>query len=262
MDLNLRGKIALVAAASKGLGYATAYSLAQEGAQVIIFSRNHAEINDAAARIEAETGATVLPLVADAANPADLEAVFAQVTDRFGRLDALIVNAGGPPSGPFERFTDTDWEAAFQLTFLSAVRMVRHALPLLRAAGGGAVVGIQSTSIKQPVVDLVLSNSIRAGVAGLFKDLANTYGPEGIRFNLCSPGRIATDRVAQLDQGRAAAQGTTPEAIQAGWAKQLPLGRYGEPMEFGRAAAFLASPAASYITGQSLMVDGGLVKSL
>lgn len=262
MDLGLTGKIALVAAASKGLGYATAYHLAKEGAKLVLFSRHQGEIAAAAQRIQAETGAAVLPLVADAANPAELEAVFAQVAKTHGRLDAMVINAGGPPGGSFEQFTDADWEAAFQLTFLSAVRMVRLGLPLLRAAGGGAVVAIQSTSIKQPVPDLVLSNSIRAGVAGLIKDLSNTYGPEGIRFNLCSPGRIATDRVAHLDANRAKAEGTTSEAVKAAWSKQLPLGRYGDPMEFGRAAAFLASPAASYITGQSLMVDGGLVRSL
>jgi 3-oxoacyl-[acyl-carrier protein] reductase len=262
MDLHLAGKVALVAAASKGLGYASAVELAREGADLLIFSRNEAEITAAAARIQAETGARVIPMAADVRSATDLAAVFDRARTEWGRLDALVINAGGPPAGSFEQFTDADWEAAFQVTFLSAVRMVRLALPLLRAAGGGAVLGIQSTSIKQPIPDLTLSNAIRAGVAGLFKDLATTHAPEGIRFNLVCPGRIATDRVAALDRGRAEAMGVEIATVQAAAAKQIPMGRYGEPAEFGRAVAFLASPAASYITGQALMVDGGLVRGL
>lgn len=261
MDLHLRGKVACVAAASRGLGRASALALAQEGANLVLLGRTAATLAETASEIQAETGVRVVTVVGDAADPADIARFIETAAQEFGRLDVLVTNAGGPPAGSFEQFSDEDWYQAVDLTLMSVVRMIRHALPLLKVQGG-SIIQIQSSSVKQPIPNLTLSNSIRAAVAGLSKDLATSLAPHGIRVNLVAPGRIDTDRVRSLDQGQAERQGVDPAAVAQQFTAAIPLGRYGEPAEFGRVVTFLASEAASYVTGQTVLVDGGLVRSL
>lgn len=257
----LTGKVACVAGASRGLGRASAMALAEGGADLVIFGRTAETLEETASAIAGATGRKVVPVVGDAAVAADVERFVAAATAEFGRLDVLVTNAGGPPAGGFGEFSDDDWYAAVDLTLMSVVRMIRYALPALRKRGG-AIVSIQSSSVKMPIPGLTLSNSIRLAAAGLAKDLAISLAADGIRVNVAAPGRIDTDRIRSLDAGRAAATGVTPEAWKTAYSAQIPLGRYGDPLEFGRAVAFLASDAASYITGQTLLIDGGMVKSL
>ncbi|MEA3201841.1 MAG: 3-oxoacyl-[acyl-carrier protein] reductase [Thermoplasmata archaeon] len=261
MDLGLAGKSAAVMAASDGLGKAAARALAREGCDVAICGRNEEKLHAAAKEIGEGTARRVVPIVADVSRAHDVERfVNAAAADLRG-LDILVVNAGGPPPGRFEDLSDAQWQAAFDLTLMSAVRAIRAALPHFRAEHGGSVVGIGSTSVKQPIDNLLLSNSIRMSVAGLFKTLALDYAREGIRFNLVLPGTIATDRSLQLARARAAESGATPEAALAERAKPIPLGRLGQPDEIGDAVAWLASDRARYVTGVALAVDGGIVRT-
>lgn len=247
MDLGLRGKAAAVMAGSDGLGKASALALAREGADVALCARREAPLRAAAKEIADATGVRVVPIVADVSDPLDVERfVNAAAADLRG-LDVLVVNAGGPPAGTFEQLPDEAWLAAHQLTLMSAVRAVRHALPHFRAEGGGSVVAIQSTSVKQPIDTLLLSNSLRLAVVGLFKSLATQYAKENVRFNVVLPGLHATERVKDV--------GNVEER-----AKAIPLGRIGDPADLGSAVAWLASDKARYVTGAVLQVDGGLVR--
>lgn len=260
MDLGLRGKAAAVMAASDGLGRACALALAREGADVAICGRREDALRATAKAIADETGRRVAPIVADVSNPRDVERfVNAAAADLRG-LHVLVVNAGGPPTGRFEALTDDQWREAFDLTLMSAVRAIRHALPHFRTEGGGSVVGIQSTSVKQPIEELLLSNTLRLGVAGLFKTLATQYAKESVRFNLVLPGAMATDRQKSINRTRAEKAGITEEEAWAERTASIPLGRIGEPDEFAAAVAFLASDRARYVTGATLQVDGGLVR--
>lgn len=247
MDLGLRGKAAAVMASSDGLGRASALALAREGADVALCARREEPLRATAKAIADETGVRVASIVADLSNAHDVERfVNAAAADLRG-LDILVVNAGGPPKGRFEDLDDAAWLAAHELTLMSAVRAIRHALPHFRAEGGGSVVGIASTSVKQPIDNLLLSNAIRLSVVGLFKSLATQYAAENIRFNLVLPGSMATARQLDVAGGDARSRG-------------IPLGRIGEPRELGDAVAWLASERASYVTGEVLQVDGGMVK--
>ena len=262
MELNLSGKVIMVAAASKGLGYGIAKAVAQEGAKVSIASRDPSAIVQSADNLADETGAEVMGCSFDATDSASILQWRDQTVARFGGVDGLVVNAGGPPTGNFDSFDDADWQAAFELTLLSSVRMIKAVLPEMRKRGQGAIVTITSSSIKEPIDVLLPSNVMRSGVVSLAKSLSQQLAPEGIRVNNLVPGRIDTDRVRSLDEIAAAKQGTTAEDIKQRGEKLIPIGRYGHADEFGKAGAFLLSDAASYITGVTLSVDGGSMKSV
>lgn len=260
MDLNLRNKIALITGASRGLGFATALQLAKEGARVAINSRNTAHLLSAEKAIKTQTNGDILAITGDVSLPDTAELLVQRVIESFGSLDILITNAGGPPAGPFESFNDTAWQYALDTTLMSHVRLIRAALPYLRQSQFPAVLTVTSYSVKQPIPNLVLSNSIRAAVAGLTKSLALELGHSGIRFNSILPAWTETERVIELMQNRAAGSGNTVDQEISKQALESPLGRLARPDEFANAAVFLVSPAASYITGVMLTVDGGMYK--
>lgn len=262
MDLQLHGKRALVLAGSSGLGRAIALELAREGASVALCSRSLARADEAVAAIRAETGADVHAFEADVAVASELERLVAAAAETLGGLDILVCNAGGPPPGNFATLDDDAWRRGFELTLMSVVRSIRHAKPHLAAGEGGSVLVLGSSSVKQPLPNLLISNVYRPGIHGLVKHLSGEFAADGIRVNMLSPGRIHTDRIDQLDAANAERLGKTVEEIRAASVAQIPLGRLGTPEEFARVATFLVSPAASYMTGSSLIVDGGLVKAL
>ena len=260
MDLKLKNLRALVTGSSRGLGYATALGLANEGCRVVVNSRDAGRANAAAEKISQLTGAMVRGAAGDVSDPAMPEALVAQAAAQMGGLDLLVTNAGGPPPGRFEIFDDATWQNAVELSLLSHVRLIRAALPLLRQSPAASVLAITSYSVKQPIPNLVLSNSVRAATVGLIKSLALELGGEGIRFNSILPAWTETERVEALMQARAKANGTTLAEEIARQAKDSPLGRMAAPEEFANAAVFLLSPAASYLTGVMLSVDGGMYK--
>ena len=262
MDLGIKGKTALVVAASKGMGRASALGLAAEGARVVMCARGEAALEDAAAEVKRQTGAEVLALVADASRAADISRVVAEANRAFGGVDILVANVGGPPPGPFEQMTDEQWKTAFEQVHLSAVRFIREVLPHMKQARWGRILAIQSSSVKQPVDGLVLSNGIRPGIAGLFKTLAGDLAPHGITVNLVLPGRIMTDRFREHQTDRATRSGVTLEKQMELSSADIPMGRIGTPEEFAAMVVFLASARASYVTGTAVQVDGGLIRSV
>jgi 3-oxoacyl-[acyl-carrier protein] reductase len=261
VDLGLTGKVAMVAGASRGLGYAVARALAAEGALVSIGSRDATAIAEAGRRIGRETSTDPLALPVDLRSADAIVGWHARTVERFHGVDLLFVNTGGPPPGPALSFDDAAWQGAFELLVLSAVRLVRAVTPSMEARGNGAVLVSTSSAVKEPVANLALSNIVRSSVAAMAKTLANELAPRGIRVNHLLPGRFDTDRVRELDGNRARATGTTAEEVRAGFEKTIPLGRYGQPDEYAAAAVFLLSGAARYITGASLQVDGGMIRS-
>lgn len=263
MDLQLQGRTAIVLASSKGLGKATALQLAKEGANVTLSGRSEETLRLAAKELEAAAGGRKpLAVQADVTKADDIARIVRETAERFGAVDILINNAGGPAPGTFDQLTDEQWQQGFELTLLSFVRSIREVLPCMRKQRFGRIVNFTSTSMKQPIDNLLLSTTFRVGVMGLAKSLASELAPSGILINTLGPGRFATDRVLQLDGIQAEAAGVPLAQIQAQEAARIPLGRYGEPEEFGRLAAFLASPANSYMTGQALLIDGGVVKAM
>ncbi len=260
MDLGLQNKVALVAASSKGLGYGVARALAGEGAKVSLCSRTLDDVQAAASRLAAETGAETRASACDVRNPEHIQAWVEKTVAAWGQIDCLLVNAGGPPAKTVKEMSDADWQAAFELTLLSSVRMIAAAIPHMRA--GGSILTVTSGSVREPIPRLALSTVMRAGVAGLVKTLADELADAGIRVNNLVPGRIDTDRVAQLDANTSAKLGISMEEVQKRSLAGIPLGRYGTIDDFGRAGAFLLSPAASYITGATLRVDGGAARSI
>ena len=260
MDMQLKGKCALVTGSSRGLGYATALALAKEGCKVAVNSRDDARASAAAANIAWETGMQVLGLAGDLTDPDVPGQIVGEAASLLGGLDILITNAGGPPSGAFESFDEAAWQKAIDLSFMSHVRLIKAALPHLRQSKAASVLTITSYSVKQPIPNLVLSNSIRLATIGLTKSLALELGREGIRFNSILPAWTETERVTELMSSRAEQNGTTVEAEIARQSGDSPLGRMGTPAEFANAAVFLVSPVASYITGVMVPVDGGMYK--
>jgi len=262
MDLGLRAKIALVAAASKGLGRAVAHELAAEGARVVICARGGDALKAARDDIARLTRGDVRAVVADVSTTEGIEAVTNDVLRTYGHVDILVNNAGGPTSGPFEQHPWDEWEKAVHLTLRSAVELTRRVLPGMRERKWGRVINITSIAVKQPVDGLILSNSIRAAVTGWARTLATEVAPVGVTVNNVLPGYTRTDRVDQLNAARAASEGATREEIQRRIEAQIPMRRLGEPREFGAMVAFLASERASYVTAQSIAVDGGWIRSL
>ncbi len=262
MDLGLKDKIAMVGGASKGLGFAVARALAGEGARVSIASRDGDAIQRAADAIAKETGIKALAMPVDLSKGDAITAWHAATVKEFGGVDLLFANTGGPPAGTAMSFDDAAWQAAFELLLLSVVRTVRLVVPSMRARGGGAILVGTSSTVKEPVPNLALSNVMRSGVTSLVKTLSMELAPENIRINTLIPGRIATDRLQQLDEISAKRAGIALADQQQRGAQAIPFGRYGQPDEFGRMGAFLLSSAASYITGASVQVDGGLIRGL
>ena len=262
MDLGLRGKVALVAGASQGMGRATALGFAREGAKVAICARGQAALNDAGEMIRRQTGGEVLAMTADMTKAEDIETFVNKTAERFGRLDVIVNNAGGPPPGEFMKFTDEDWQNAFCLSFMSAMRMTRAAVPHMRKVGGGRVINITSYSVKEPIAGLVLSNAIRSAVVGLAKTLSRELARDNILINNVCPGRIDTERAQKLNKARAERLNRPVEQINSEMAAEVPLGRYGTAEEAADVIVFLGSARASYVTGTTIQVDGGLVRGI
>lgn len=262
MDLGLENKIFMVAASSRGLGFGIADALAREGAQISLASRNAEAIEAAAGKLREQYGVIARGYVFDATDPELIKKWGASTLQDFGSVDGLVVNAGGPPAGTFDRFNDAAWQQAFELTLLSAVRMIRVVLPVFRQKKSGSILTVTSTSIKEPIDQLLLSNVLRSGVASLVKSLSRDLAAEGIRINNLVPGRIDTARVRVLDQIAAKNGGISVEQHREAQELAIPAGRYGTIEEFGAAAAFLLSEAASYITGSTLVVDGGKTRAM
>ncbi len=258
--MRFEGRVALVTGSSRGLGYATARGLALEGVNVVINSRNPDTLALAAEVLSNECDVDVFTARGDVSDPAIPEKIILQAVESLGGLDLLVTNAGGPPPGVFDTFDDTTWYKAIDLSLMNHVRLIRAGLPYLRQSTAASVLTITSYSVKQPIPALVLSNSIRAATVGLTKSLALELGPEGIRFNSILPGWTETERVRELMDARAKLKGTSIEEEIQKQAKDSPLGRMGKPSEFANAAVFLLSPAASYITGVMLPVEGGMYK--
>jgi 3-oxoacyl-[acyl-carrier protein] reductase len=262
MDLELKDKVALVTASSKGLGKACARALALEGAKVAICARSRNELEATAAQIQREGGADVLAVEADLTRKEDIERLVAGTVSQFGGLHILVTNNGGPPAGFFADFDDRVWEDAFNRTLLSVVRLIRAAVPYMEKAGWGRIINLTSLSVKEPIDNLVLSNALRPGVHGLAKTLATQLAGKGITVNNVMPGYNRTERILSLAEKRASQEGRPVAEILAEYAAAIPMGRIGEPMELADLVAFLASPRAGYITGQSIAVDGGSGRSV
>jgi len=257
MDLGLKDCTAFVAGASRGLGKACAKALADEGARVFICARDA----DALARTAAEIGAAGWS-VADVSRPDEATRVVAEAVTRLGRLDCLVTNAGGPPTAPFDKADDGDWDIAYQLNLMSAVRLIREALPALKASGRGRIVNLTGYGVKEPISDLVVSDSIRAGVTVMAKTIASDLAPYGITVNNIAPGPIMTDRITEIFAARAKTSGGTLDEQLERFAATIPVRRLGQPNEVGDLCAYLCSPQAGYITGQTIVVDGGINRSI
>lgn len=262
MDLGIRGKTALVAAASRGLGRAIASSLADEGVNLVLCARGAEKLEAARDEIAKRTGVQAFAVVADLSETRGIERVAEEAATRFGQVDILVTNAGGPPAGTFETHAWEAWERAVNLTLRSAVELTRAVLPGMRQRKWGRVINVTSIAVKQPVDNLILSNSLRAAVTGFARTLANEIATDGVTVNNILPGYTRTERVEELADATAKKEGLSRREVVSRFENQIPMRRLGEPEEFAALAAFLASQQASYITGQSIAVDGGWIKAL
>jgi 3-oxoacyl-[acyl-carrier protein] reductase len=260
MDFGIRGKVALVSASSKGLGRAVAEELAGEGVHLVMCARGIETLDETAESIRQKTGVTVVAVAADVSNPTDAARVAKAALDEFGKVDILVTNSGGPPSGAFENLTAEMWDAATTLLLKSAVELTRAVLPGMKERRWGRILNVTSIAAKQPIEGLMLSNSLRAAVIGFARTLATEVAPFNVTVNNLLPGYTRTDRVRELARS-AGGKGSSTDIV-AKWEKEIPMGRLGEPREFAALAAFLASERASYITGSSIAVDGGWIRSL
>jgi 3-oxoacyl-[acyl-carrier protein] reductase len=262
MDLGLKGKIAFVAAASRGLGRAVAEELAVEGSSLVICSRDEEALKQASEQIAKTSNVAVLPVAADVSNAEDVSKAVRAGIERFGQIDILVTNAGGPPPGNFESLTVEMWENATRLTLSSVLELTRAALPGMKQRGWGRILNITSIAVKQPVDNLMLSNSLRAAVTGFARTLANEVAQHGVTVNNILPGYTRTERVEELARAAAESSGINMTDAFAKWENEIPMKRLGEPREFAALAAFLVSERASYITGSSIAVDGGWIRSI
>jgi len=262
MDFGLKGKVAFVAAASQGLGRAVADEVAKEGCSMIVNSRNIETLKKACDEIRGETAVDVLPAAGDLSVTADVERVIGKGIAHFGRIDILVTNTGGPPTGTFEKLTRKDWDAAVGGLLNSVLDLTRLVLPGMKERRWGRILNITSIAAKQPVDNLMLSNAVRAAVTGFAKTLANEVAEHGVTVNNILPGYTATERVQDLADTLAKKEGVDPAQVRARWESEIPMKRLGDPGEFAALAAFLVSERASYITGSSIAVDGGWIKSL
>ncbi len=262
MDLGLKNKVALVAAGSRGLGRAVAEELAAEGASLLLCARDGQTLAETAAAIAESSGAHVLAVPADVTVIDDITRLVEAGIERFGQIDILVTNAGGPPAGTFDKLTRQQWDEAIRLTLLSAVELARQVLPGMKERRWGRIINITSIAVKQPVDGLLLSNSLRAGLTGFARTLANEVAPDGITVNNVLPGYTRTERLEELVEFMAKKQGISVDEFRGTWEKEIPMGRLGDPRELAATVAFLASERASYITGTSIQVDGGWIRSL
>ena len=262
MDFGLKGKVAVVYGASRGLGRAAAEALAAEGARVAIVARQEATLTEAATSIARATGSEVVPFVCDVSKAAEAGASVRDVARHFGGLDILVNNSGGPRAGGFAALTEQDFVEAVDLLFMSVVRTCLEAVPLMRKRGSGRIINITSITVKQPVDNLMLSNAVRPAVVGFARSLATELAAENITVNCVAPGYTRTERVVELNEANAVREQTTAQAVEQRLVASIPMQRLGEPRELAALIAFLASERASYITGTTLQVDGGYVRSL
>lgn len=262
MDLGLKGKKALVAASTKGLGKATAVALALEGAEVMINGRHKQNIHDAVEEIKSKTGHTPLAIQADVTKPEDIDRIFEEVETKFGTLHILVTNAGGPPAGGFADFNDEQWMDAVELNLMSTIRLIRKGTPLMRKQKWGRIVNIVSLTVKQPADNLLLSNSVRAAIIGLTKTISKDLAPDNVLINNVAPYYVSTKRIDYLMEQTGAKFGMTKEAALQNIVKEIPVGRLGKPEEFGDLVAFLCSDKNSYMTGSTIQFDGGAYRGI
>lgn len=261
MNLGLENKGVLVMASSGGIGRGVALEFAREGATVMLFARSQDKLEATAAAIEAETGNRPFYTVGDITHPADIDRAVSDTVTRCGGIWALFNNTGGPPAGTFDQFDDAVWQRSFELTMMGYIRTIRAALPHMKVAGGGRILNNTSVSTKQAIDGLLLSNVFRSGLVGLGKSLARELGPSGILVNTAGPGRIDTERIEHLDTMWAEKSGLSYEEQRSRSQAAIPLGKYGQPADFGRVAVFLCSEANAYVSGQNILIDGAMVEA-